>query len=149
MDYLLLRSQSQIYVAGVLDCANESSLTTPRFVTRNGHKFVLILSRIESRNLKTQAAYDACFGCCLMTRNTKNLVGQIVKNIRLSKRPFVTQEQLAVQLQLQDWSINRFGVSKIERGEREVTDFELVKLAKALGVGVEDLFPKHQIADIS
>jgi transcriptional regulator with XRE-family HTH domain len=76
-----------------------------------------------------------------MIRKQKNLVGQVVKKIRLSKKVSMTQEQLAIRLQLLDWFIDRFGVSKIERGEREITDIELLKLAKALDVNVQDLYP--------
>jgi hypothetical protein len=35
---------------------------------------------------------------------------------------------------------DRFGVSKIERGEHEITDIELLKLSKALYVSIQDLF---------
>ena len=75
-----------------------------------------------------------------MTRKQKNLVGQVVKKIRLSKKVSMTQEQLAIRLQLLDWFIDRFGISKIERGEREITDIELLKLSKALDVSIQDLF---------
>jgi len=64
----------------------------------------------------------------------KNIVGQRVRKARgLSKRK-LTQEQLAVKLQMQDWKINRGGIAKIEAGIRQVTDIELLKLSKALGV---------------
>lgn len=62
-----------------------------------------------------------------------NLVGPRVKKARLSKNPQISQEDLAIKLQTLGWDIDRFGVSKIERGERRVTDKELVLLSKALG----------------
>lgn len=65
-----------------------------------------------------------------------NIVGPRVKQARLNQTPRMTQEQLAIKLQIQGWDIDRFGVSKIERGERQVTDKELLLLAKALGVSV-------------
>lgn len=68
-------------------------------------------------------------------------MGPIVRKLRYSKRSILTQEQLATKLQLQDWQIDRFGVSKIERGEREVTDKELLMLANALGVKIIEFFP--------
>lgn len=46
----------------------------------------------------------------------------------------MTQAQLAAKLQLDQWDIDRAGVAKIEIGIRQVTDIELVKLAKALDV---------------
>ena len=73
-------------------------------------------------------------------RHKKNLVGHVVKKIRLSNKAPITQEQLAIRLQLLDWFIDRFGVSKIERGEREITDIELLKLSKALDVSIQDFF---------
>jgi len=64
----------------------------------------------------------------------RNIVGQRVKEARSLAKPKLTQDELAIKLQMQDWSINRMGIAKIEAGIREVTDFEVVKLAKALGV---------------
>jgi len=43
-------------------------------------------------------------------------VGPIVRKLRYSKKDILTQEQLATKLQLQDWQIDRFGVSK-SKGE--------------------------------
>lgn len=76
-----------------------------------------------------------------MSKKPRNIVGPIVRKLRYSKRSILTQEQLATKLQLQDWQIDRFGVSKIERGEREVTDKELLMLANALGVKIIEFFP--------
>lgn len=77
-----------------------------------------------------------------MGKFQRNIVGPTIKKIRHSKKNILTQEQLATKLQLQDWQIDRFGVSKIERGEREITDKELYMLANALGVTITDLFPE-------
>ncbi len=46
----------------------------------------------------------------------------------------MTQEALALRLQLDDWDISRSGIGKIEVGLRQVTDIKVVKLAKALDV---------------
>lgn len=62
-----------------------------------------------------------------------NVVGPRVKKARLSHNPKISQEGLAIKLQTLGWDIDRFGVSKIERGERQVTDKELLLLSKALG----------------
>ena len=61
-------------------------------------------------------------------------MGQRVKEARNLAEHKLTQEDLAVKLQMQDWNINRVGIAKIEAGIREVTDIEVVKLSKALGV---------------
>lgn len=63
-----------------------------------------------------------------------NIAGPNIQRIRLANG--ITQEQLAAKLQILEWAIDRQGVSKIERGEREITDKELVTLAEALGVNV-------------
>jgi HTH-type transcriptional regulator, cell division transcriptional repressor len=64
----------------------------------------------------------------------RNIVGKRVKEARILAKPKITQEQLSIRLQVQDWTINRVGIAKIEAGIREVTDVEVVKLSKALGV---------------
>lgn len=64
----------------------------------------------------------------------RNIVGKRVKEARSLAKPKLTQEQLSIKLQMQDWNINRVGIAKIEAGIREVTDVEVVKLSKALGV---------------
>jgi HTH-type transcriptional regulator, cell division transcriptional repressor len=70
----------------------------------------------------------------------RNIVGPRVKEARKLAKPKITQEQLATRLQVQDWDISQVGVAKIESGIREVTDVELLKLSKALGVSVSWLF---------
>lgn len=75
-----------------------------------------------------------------MPKQKLNIIGNRLKQIRMSKNPPVTQEQLAVQLQLLDWEVGRFGISKIERGERQITDKELLLLSKALKVEIGSFF---------
>jgi HTH-type transcriptional regulator, cell division transcriptional repressor len=64
----------------------------------------------------------------------RNIVGERVRLARLSSKPRMTQAALATRLQLDGWDADRVVVAKIEIGLREVTDYELVRLAKALGV---------------
>lgn len=54
-------------------------------------------------------------------------------------RPKVTQEALAARLAVMGLKIDRVAISKIETGSRSVTDFELVAIAKALGVPLQRL----------
>ncbi len=75
-----------------------------------------------------------------MTEKKLNGIGPNIKRLRLSKTPPLTQEQLAIQLELLDWNIGRFGISKLERGNRQITDIELVKLSQALSVSIQELF---------
>lgn len=70
-----------------------------------------------------------------------NIVGQMVRRARLARTPRLSQQLLAVRLQMLGWDIDRFGVSKIERGVRRVTDKEVVLLAEALGISAAALLP--------
>ena len=69
-----------------------------------------------------------------MAQTSQNLVGERVKEARAAAHPSLTQEQLSKKLSKLGVSIDRAGVAKIETGIRGVLDFELVALAKALGV---------------
>lgn len=64
----------------------------------------------------------------------QNIVGNRVRLARSLRKPKFTQAELATQLQLLDWQIDRGGVAKIESGIRQVTDIEVIKLAKALQI---------------
>jgi hypothetical protein len=68
-----------------------------------------------------------------------NVCGQNIKRVRLSRSPMLTQEQLVTSLQVLGWDIDRFGISKIERGQRQVTDIELLHFTKVLGVSASEL----------
>ncbi len=71
--------------------------------------------------------------------HSMNIVGPYLKKARLSKNPKISQEELATELQTLGWDIDRCGISKIERGERQVTDKELLLLAKALSISPASL----------
>lgn len=70
----------------------------------------------------------------------RNVIGERVKLARKQAIPKITQTGLAVRLQLQGLQIERVTISKIETGYREVTDVEVVAIAKALGVTIKWLF---------
>ncbi|OON96413.1 MAG: hypothetical protein ATN36_05580 [Epulopiscium sp. Nele67-Bin005] len=65
----------------------------------------------------------------------KNIIGLRLRNHR--KEHKITQEHLSARLQLQGLSIDRTTISKIERGERLVLDYEIVAIAKALNVEIK------------
>lgn len=67
----------------------------------------------------------------------RNIIGKRVKEARLNFTPKMTQANLATKLQLDDWIITRVSIAKIESGIRQVRDYELVKLARALNVNVD------------
>jgi transcriptional regulator with XRE-family HTH domain len=72
----------------------------------------------------------------------KNVVGKHIKEIR--EKAGISQEQLAIRLEMAGWQVDRFIVSKIERGERQVLDTEVQLIAKVLKVPVSSLFGKDE-----
>jgi ribosome-binding protein aMBF1 (putative translation factor) len=66
----------------------------------------------------------------------QNVVGKRVREARSQAQPPLTQEELSKKLAKLGVSIDRAGIAKIETGIRGVLDFEVVALAKALGVQV-------------
>lgn len=68
----------------------------------------------------------------------KNIVGKQVKEVR--EKLGITQEQLAIKLEMAGWRVDRFLISKIERGKRQVLDVEIQLIAKVLKVSVANLF---------
>jgi HTH-type transcriptional regulator, cell division transcriptional repressor len=71
-----------------------------------------------------------------VSQPSQNLIGQRVKQARAASNPPLTQEELSKKLSKLGVSIDRAGIAKIETGIRGVLDYELVALAKALGVKV-------------
>ena len=67
----------------------------------------------------------------------KNLCGDRIRQARVVKR--LTQGDLTAKMQLTGVRIEREAISKIERGERFVADYELVNFARVLGVTMEGL----------
>ena len=68
---------------------------------------------------------------------TRNGVGGTVARFRRAQG--MTQADLAARAQVAGWDISTHSVQKIELGEREVTDLDLRKLAKALRVPISVL----------
>lgn len=64
----------------------------------------------------------------------KNIVGARVRKARKMANLEVTQEDLAARLQLKGLKIDQAMISRIEKGERLVTDIEVKALAQALKV---------------
>lgn len=59
---------------------------------------------------------------------------------RCARTGGMSQEQLAARLQLEGLNLSQKAISRIETGDRIVADFELLFLAKSLGVTVYELF---------
>lgn len=66
-----------------------------------------------------------------------NISGEHIRRLRLSAG--MTQEQLAIKMQLNGLQLGQMAISRIETGKRLVADFELVIFARVLGVTIEDL----------
>ena len=66
----------------------------------------------------------------------RNVVGSRVRQARSMAIPRVTQTVLAARLQVMGLVIEQTTISKIEKGQRPVLDFEVVALSEALGVSV-------------
>jgi len=52
----------------------------------------------------------------------------------------ITQEELTARLQINGISIDRTMISKIENQTREIYDYEIISIAKALNIPIEGLF---------
>lgn len=67
----------------------------------------------------------------------KNLISQ--KLILLRKQKKMSQRDLAGKLQLAGYDMDKNVITRIETGQRYVTDIELCALSKILNVRIEDL----------
>ena len=70
-------------------------------------------------------------------KGSKNIIGARVKEARKMNKPALTQENLAAKLDFMDIKLDRISISRIESGDRFVSDYEVVALAKSLGVTLE------------
>lgn len=69
--------------------------------------------------------------------NSKNLIGQRVKELRTEKQ--LSQKALAEQLQLAGYEFSDLTVLRIEQGTRFVPDYKVVALAEFFHVSCEYL----------
>lgn len=72
----------------------------------------------------------------------RNIVGPKVHEARKRAKPPVTQNELAARLQVMGLRLDQSAISKIEKGQRPVFDYEVAALAQALGVP-----PDYLLAD--
>lgn len=73
----------------------------------------------------------------------KNLCGDRIHQARTTQR--MSQSDLAARMQVNGVIIEREAISKIETGDRFVTDYELVVFAKVLGVTMDWLIDEQDI----
>ena len=69
--------------------------------------------------------------------NSKNLIGQRIKELRTEKQ--LSQKALAEQLQLAGHDFNDLTILRIEQGTRFVPDYEVVAIAEFFRVSCEYL----------
>ena len=73
----------------------------------------------------------------MFSMKKKNIVGTRIRKARLEAKPPITQSDLVARLQLDGLkNIDQPIVSRIEKGDRIVADYEIKAIAKALKVTV-------------
>ncbi len=71
------------------------------------------------------------------SRQPRNIVGPVLRELREGKG--LTQAQFVAKLNLLGWDISRDTYAKLESQIRWVADFEILKLAKGIGVAAPEL----------
>lgn len=66
-----------------------------------------------------------------------NICSDRIRLARAMHKPPLTQEELALKLNLMGMEFTKVIISRIEKNQRHVADGELKMLAKALGVSIE------------
>jgi len=74
----------------------------------------------------------------------RNLIGKRIRDARLKSRPPISQQDLAGRLAARGISIDQTGVSRIERQERYLMDYEIKAIARCLRVTVAWLFNERR-----
>ena len=67
-----------------------------------------------------------------------NVVGRKIYALR--KNAHLSQEDLAAKMQLNSIELSQKAISRIEKQERFVTDYELMTFAIVFEIGINDLF---------
>ena len=70
-------------------------------------------------------------------KNKSNVIGPLIRNARINMD--LTQESLAIKMQLENVEMSQKIISRIEKQERFVTDYELLTLLKILKINTSDL----------
>lgn len=74
------------------------------------------------------------------TQNSRNILGDRVREARMRFKPALSQDDLAGRLAKQGIVLDRSAISRIEGRARYVMDYEIKALAKSLKVSVAWLF---------
>jgi transcriptional regulator with XRE-family HTH domain len=73
----------------------------------------------------------------------RNIVGPVVREVREKKG--LTQAALTAKLNVAGWDLSRDTLAKIESQVRWVADFEILRLATALGIDGPELLRQAAI----
>jgi len=76
------------------------------------------------------------------TNGKNNICGENVYKLRKAQNPKMSQRILAEKLQLFGIDVDKNAIQRIEKGQRFVTDIELVKIAEIFGVSCDELLKK-------
>ena len=79
----------------------------------------------------------------ILFQGRKNIIGAKLQEIRKSKG--LSQEELSSKIQTLNVSMDQQMVSKIEKNQRQVTDFEFMCFCKCLQVRPEELLSDFDI----
>jgi transcriptional regulator with XRE-family HTH domain len=89
--------------------------------------------------LSSESALTVKFQSWNMTRKPRNVIGPQVRKLRAQRE--LSQEKLAVRIQLAGLDWGRVALAKVESRIKKVSDAELFILARVLGVEMSELFP--------
>ena len=67
----------------------------------------------------------------------RNIIGPVVRQLREQQN--LTQSMLVAKLNLKGWDISRETLAKLEAQIRWIADFEIIPLAKSLGLEPSEL----------
>ena len=76
-----------------------------------------------------------------------NICAERIRMARALHKPPLTQEELAIQVQLSGIELTPLMISRIEKNTRHVIDAELLAISKVLGVSMEWLCGEGEDAD--
>lgn len=72
-------------------------------------------------------------------KEEKNIFGPRIRVARRSANPPITQDELSARLATKGIILDRSAISRVEKQERYLMDYELVAIAEALRISVKEL----------
>lgn len=72
-------------------------------------------------------------------KDKKNIFGPAVRKARIHSNPPITQDELSARLATKGLVLDRSAISRIEKRERYLMDYELIAICKALRVSIHQI----------